>query len=290
MVWQTLYMTVWSRIRRRRTPRTVFVLSGGAVRGAAQVGMLREVLSAGIIPDIIVAVSAGALNGLPIAYQPSLAQVDVLEDVWRKVAEDPPLRSGALRTWISLIRGLPGFDTGEKLRAMIEENVPVADLSETSLPIHVGTTAASSGRLVWWDSGPAVDVLCASAAIPGVFPSVSLPDGDLHLDGGVLSNLPLRHAINLAPTHLVVFDVAADFMPPEKQTAITSMLTGFRAATAELTRQEWLDVPGRVNVLHLNLPDTRGGLDLDFGEAESLLKEGSDVARVAIQASGWVGT
>ena len=57
----------------------MFVLSGGAVRGAAQVGMLREVLTAGIVPDAVVAVSAGALNGLPIANDPSLAQVEVLE-------------------------------------------------------------------------------------------------------------------------------------------------------------------------------------------------------------------
>ncbi len=46
----------------RRKPRTVFVLSGGAVRGAAQIGMLKALCEAGIKPDAIVGVSIGALN------------------------------------------------------------------------------------------------------------------------------------------------------------------------------------------------------------------------------------
>ncbi|MEE3250845.1 MAG: patatin-like phospholipase family protein [Actinomycetota bacterium] len=263
-------------------------MSGGAVRGAAQVGMLREVLTAGIFPDAVVAVSAGALNGLPIANDPSLDQVEMLEGLWREVSNDPPVRSGTLRTLVSILRGRPGFDTGERLRKMIEENVPVVDLGNTLIPIHVGTTAASTGRLCWWSDGPSVDILCASAAIPGVFPAVPLTDGDLHMDGGVLSNLPLRYAVTLQPTRLVVFDVAADFLPPEKQTALTLMLTGFRAATTELTRQEWLDVPVDIEVLHIELPDPSGGLDLDFGDTDLLFEEGAGAGRAAIAASGWV--
>ncbi len=257
-------MSLWPRFRRRaRRQHTIFVLSGGAVRGAAQVGMLRELLGAGLVPDAVVAVSAGALNGLPVANDPTLEQVD-------------------------LLGGRPGFDTGERLRELIEEYAPVTDLGDTLVPIHVGTTAASTGSLCWWSDGPSVDILCASAAIPGVFPSVPLPDGDHHLDGGVLSNLPLRYAVSLGATRLVVLDVAADFLPAEKQTALTSMLTGFRAATTELTRQEWLDVPESIEVLHVELPMASSGLDLDFGETEALLVEGAEAARGAIAASGWI--
>ena len=57
----------FAALRQRFRPRgegTIFVLSGGAVRGAAQVGMLRAVLEHGVAPDQVVGVSAGALNGL----------------------------------------------------------------------------------------------------------------------------------------------------------------------------------------------------------------------------------
>ena len=51
-------------------PATVFVLSGGAALGAAQAGMLRVLLDAGVVPDAVVGVSAGAINGAHVAQKP----------------------------------------------------------------------------------------------------------------------------------------------------------------------------------------------------------------------------
>jgi NTE family protein len=252
----------------------VFVLSGGAVRGAAQVGMLRALLERGITPDEVVGVSAGALNGLALAVTPTLDRMDSLEAIWRDTAERPPIRGNVVRTVSSIVRGKPSFDNGERLRELVAEHAPVEDISDTVVPFHLGTTAASTGRQVWWRAGSAVDLLCASAAVPGVLPAVELADGDLHLDGGVVSNVPLRYAVGLDPTRIVVCDVAARFLPAEKQTALTLMLTGFRAAAAELTRQEWADVPADIEVIHLELPVDSTGLDIDFTEAASLIDEG----------------
>ena len=54
------------RPRRRgppELPRTAFVLSGGGNQGVSQVGMLRALLERGIVPDVVIGTSAGALNG-----------------------------------------------------------------------------------------------------------------------------------------------------------------------------------------------------------------------------------
>ncbi|HIG24480.1 MAG TPA: hypothetical protein EYG34_09550 [Acidimicrobiia bacterium] len=263
--------------RRRFRPRgqgTIFVLSGGAVRGAAQVGMLRAVLEHGIVPDQVVGVSAGALNGLVLASDPTLERLTLLERVWARAAEKSPIHGSVLRNLAAIIRGHPSFDNGERLRELIANNVPVEDISQTKIPFHLATTAASTGRQVWWQKGPSVDLLCASAAMPGVLPAVELSDGDHHLDGGVVSNIPLRYAISLQPARLVVCDVAAPFLPPEKQTALSVMMTGFRAAAAELTRQEWRDVPAHCSVLHLKLPLENPGIDDDFNDAPKLIEFG----------------
>ena len=45
------------------SPRTAFVLSGGASLGALQVGMLEALYERGITPDFLVGTSVGALNG-----------------------------------------------------------------------------------------------------------------------------------------------------------------------------------------------------------------------------------
>ena len=89
----------------------------------------------------------------------------------------------------------------------------------------------------------------------------------------------------MKPTKLVVLDVASRFLPPEKQTAISLMMIGFRAASAELTRQEWADVPKSVKVLHIALQDPDGDLDIDFQNVPDLIKEGENVARKVISES-----
>ena len=48
-------------------PRTAFVLSGGGNQGVSQVGMLRALLERGIVPDVVIGTSAGALNGAAVA-------------------------------------------------------------------------------------------------------------------------------------------------------------------------------------------------------------------------------
>src|ERR1700691_5884875 len=50
---------------------TAFVLGGGGLLGAHEVGMLRALAEAGIRPDLVVGTSIGALNGAFVAADPS---------------------------------------------------------------------------------------------------------------------------------------------------------------------------------------------------------------------------
>src|SRR3954467_5945585 len=50
-----------------------FVLSGGGNRGALQSGALKALLERGIFPNLIVATSVGALNGVMLAADPTVA-------------------------------------------------------------------------------------------------------------------------------------------------------------------------------------------------------------------------
>ena len=81
----------------KRKPKTVFVFSGGAVRGAAQIGMLKALCDAGIKPDEIVGVSIGALNGFWFACDPTPARVEELERLWLDIVEDPPISGNVMR-------------------------------------------------------------------------------------------------------------------------------------------------------------------------------------------------
>ena len=50
---------------------TAFVLGGGGVLGAHEVGMLRALSEAGIAPDVVVGTSVGAINGAFVAADPA---------------------------------------------------------------------------------------------------------------------------------------------------------------------------------------------------------------------------
>ena len=63
-------------------PRTAFVLAGGATRGAIQVGMLAALTERGILPDLVVGTSVGAMNGAAYVADPTPEGVDRLDRAW----------------------------------------------------------------------------------------------------------------------------------------------------------------------------------------------------------------
>ena len=99
--------------------RTAFVLGGGGLLGAVEVGMLRALFEAGVRPDVLLGTSVGALNGALVASQPELAVVDRLTELWRTAGSareagygDRPLRTvrravSTRPTWSTKIRSAP---------------------------------------------------------------------------------------------------------------------------------------------------------------------------------------
>ena len=88
-------------------PATAFVLSGGGNQGVAQVGMLRGLLERGILPDVVIGTSAGALNGAALCYAPNLTGVAQLANVWMGLTHRPACSPAARssRAWNVVRRG-----------------------------------------------------------------------------------------------------------------------------------------------------------------------------------------
>lgn len=72
---------------------TAFVLAGGGLLGAHQVGMLRALIESGITPDLIIGTSIGAVNGAMIAADPSLATIKRMADLWTLIRQKGVLDS-----------------------------------------------------------------------------------------------------------------------------------------------------------------------------------------------------
>lgn len=191
--------------RTKRRPRTAFVLGGGGNLGAIQVGMLRALLERGVTPDAVVGCSVGAVNGAAVAGDPTLDGVARLAEVWASLHDDV-INGGRLTSLKLLATRSPAIQPNDGLRRLLEQRLGYAAFEEAKLPLHVVATSLRTGHARWFSSGPVVDPVLASAALPGVFPPVVI-DGEPLIDGGVVDNVPLSRAVELGATRIVVLHV-----------------------------------------------------------------------------------
>ena len=182
--------------------KTAFVFAGGGSFGALQVGMLHALVEYGVQPDLVVGASVGAINGAYFAGDPTLAGIARLERLWCGLK-----RSTIFPMTFSRIAGLfarsPSLVDSGGLRELIAQHLPYTLLEQAALPLHVVATAQLHGKTVCLSSGPAVDAILASCAIPAIFPPVRL-DGEYLIDGAVASNTPVTAAVALGARRLIV--------------------------------------------------------------------------------------
>jgi NTE family protein len=260
--------------------RTAFVLSGGASLGAIQVGMLQALYEREIRPDLIVAASAGALNGAFVAARPqSVATAAELADVWIG------LRRGTVFP-LSPLTGLFGFagvrrhmvpDSG--LRAMIAQHLTTERLEELPIQLHVVATDVLTGSEVRLSDGSLPEAILASAAIPGVLPSVDWQGRKL-MDGGVANNTPISHAIELGARRIYVLSTGQSC---ELETAPRGALGMVLHAMNLLVHRRLLDDIARyrnaAELIVLPPPCPVHVQPMDFSQAEALIRGALDESR-----------
>jgi NTE family protein len=187
---------------------TAFVLGGGGVLGAVEVGMLRALFERDLRPDLVLGTSIGAFNGALVASQPELAVVDRLTDLWRSVssAREAGYGDRPLRTVRRAVKYGTHLWSAAPLRQRLEDEL--GDRTFEELPVTFQVCAASIERAAehWFTSGRVVDAVVASAAVPGLLPPAKVGD-EHYLDGGIVNSVPLGRAVGLGATRVFVLQV-----------------------------------------------------------------------------------
>jgi len=181
--------------------KTAFVFTGGGSLGAIQIGMLRVLLDAGVKPDFVVGASVGAINASYFASLPNVQGVANLERIWTGLRRSD-IFPFTLASAIGLIRNPGNLVDPSRLRRIIEMHLPILRLEETQIPLHIMATNLQ-GLGVRLSSGPAVEAILASTAIPGIFPPVEI-NGEPLLDGAVAANTPMRLAVQLGASRIII--------------------------------------------------------------------------------------
>lgn len=214
--------------QRNSTCEVAFVLSGGAARGAIQVGMLQVLLERGIRPDLIVGTSVGSFNGAWLARHPSVEGMRELERVWTDVRYDHIFSGGPVGVVLNLVQHHPSLYAGDGIRRFLERTAIAGgfvgrQFEDLSVPFAVVATNLTRGRPEVFDSGPLATALLASSAIPAVLPPVTIR-GDQYVDGGLLDNVGLRVAIERGAERVYVLDTSVSTDAEKPATTFESVI------------------------------------------------------------------
>ena len=184
--------------------KVAFVLSGGGSLGAVRVGMFSALYERGIVPDLLVATSVGAVNGAFIASRPAtVATVDELAQVWRSIDRRQVFPANLVTGLLGFVGSRNSLIPNAGLRRLLEGNIQLARLEDASIPIHVIAVDVRSGTERRLSRGDAISAVLASAAIPAVFPPVEW-NGEQLIDGGAANNTPIPHALDLGAEEVYV--------------------------------------------------------------------------------------
>ena len=226
---------------------TAFVLGGGGVLGAVEVGMLRALLERGIRPDLVLGTSVGALNGAMVARDPGLGAIDRMVELWRGAADSGDVYGDRrLRTVRRAVSTGTHIYSARPLKQRLEEEL--GDLTFEELPVRFQVCAASIERAAehWFDSGPVVQAVVASAAVPGLLPPARVGD-EHYLDGGIVNSVPLGRAVQLGATRVFVLQVGRidrPLRPPRRPWEVARV--SFEIARRHRFNRELSELPAGV--------------------------------------------
>lgn len=226
---------------------TAFVLGGGGLLGAHQVGMLRALAEAGISPDLVVGTSIGAVNGALVAADPNGAAAR-LGELWRSEVLQQAFSENLWERAIRLVRSGTHLHSIEPLRRMLTDTLPATEFADLAVPFQCVAASIERATASWFAEGPLVPAVLASCAVPGLLPPVEV-GGEHHFDGGLVNSIPVGRAVQLGATSVYVLQVGRIENPlvvPKRPWEVG--LVAFEIARRHRFHEEMSQLPGGVTV------------------------------------------
>ncbi len=199
--------------------RTAFVLGGGGLLGAVEVGMLRALFEADIRPDLILGTSVGALNGALVAAHPGDDVVNRLVGLWESAAGSREVYGdGPVRQVRRVVRTGTHLHSSRPLRERLAVELGERTFDDLAIEFQCCAANIEHAREHWFTEGRVVDAVVASAAVPGLL-RPAVVDGQHYLDGGIVNSIPVGRAVDLGADRIFVLQVGRierKLVPPRK--------------------------------------------------------------------------
>ena len=246
-----------------KTVKFGLALGGGAARGFAHIGVIKALEAQGIIPDIVVGTSAGAVVGALYAAGNNGFE---LQKLAHKLDETK------LADWSMPDRGVL---KGEGLQKFVNDAVANRPIEALKRSFAVVATDLHSGEAILFRTGNTGMAVRASATVPGVFKPVAI-NGHEYVDGGLSSLVPVRFARQIGADVVIAVDISA---PPGNRPVrgtLDILLQTFTIMGQNLARHELKDADVVIRPLVGNVGST------DFLARHDAILEGEKAAQAAL--------
>jgi NTE family protein len=180
-------------------PTIGLALGGGAGRGFAHIGVMRTLIAHGIVPDVIVGTSIGAVVGGCYAAK----QLDSLES-WAR-----SLNVRSVLSYLDISLSGAGLIRGDHLAKRLEEALTDSRIDDLPIRFAAIATEFNTGHEIWLTRGRLVEALRASYALPGIFPPVRI-GGRWLVDGALVNPVPVSAARALGARLVIAVNLNAD--------------------------------------------------------------------------------
>jgi NTE family protein len=182
-----------------RRPVIGLALGGGAARGFAHIGIVRTLIAHGIVPNVVVGTSIGAVVGGAYAA----GHLDTLEE-WAR-----SLQPRNILGYLDIRLNGSGLIGGDKLAAQLETAIGQTLVEELPLKFATVATEVRTGHEIWLTHGRVVDAMRASYALPGIFSPVLVGDRWL-VDGALVNPVPVSAARALGAEIVIAANLSSD--------------------------------------------------------------------------------
>ena len=171
-------------------------LGGGAVLGAAHIGVLRALEEKDVEVSFVTGTSIGAFVGALFAFGNTSKEIEeiALELEWMDISGIAIFKSGLL--------------SNAKLGKLLGKSMGEKKIEDAEIPFAVLATDITNGEKVVIDKGPVAQAIMASTCIPGIFSPVEF-DGKLLVDGGIVENIPIDTVRKMGAEYVIGVDLNA---------------------------------------------------------------------------------
>ena len=187
--------------------QVAFVLGGGGLRGAAEVGMIKALVEFGVEPDMVFGTSIGSVNGAIIASGPFDETAKELEVRWRnELAHSSILRESMWGRVNNIVRHRTHLHSNNGLRTLLDDWLPHTRIEDLPVPFQCSAACIETSSEHWFQTGSLVDAVLASSAVPALMPPVEVA-GRHYIDGGIVNSIPISRAVEMGATTIYVLHV-----------------------------------------------------------------------------------